>query len=348
MMTLLSNIMKPSSERSAVVRGRIHCGADAEGEECENGITRSRSYNCRLADQCCQAKQIKEREINRNLSLFAPICAYLLLFTLIGKKNARIRPDQSSFFGLSGVLTLVLLFSFAQGISRAAEITVFAAASLTDALKEIGAHYEEHGNDKVAFNFGASSLLARQIEEGAPADVFFSADEAKMDQLDNKDLVLKGTRKSRLSNALVIVTAADSEVKINSPSDLADPKIRRIALADPKAVPAGVYSKAFLEKEHLWNAVEPKVVSTDNVRAALAAVESGNIEAGMVFKTDAAISKRVKVAYEVPAKDSPKISYPVAVMKTSKSIESAKKFVEYLDSDDAAKVFEKYGFIVLK
>jgi molybdate transport system substrate-binding protein len=246
------------------------------------------------------------------------------------------------------ILTLFLLFSLAQGVIHAAELTVFAAASLTDALKQIGANYEKQSDDKVVFNFGASSLLARQIQEGAPADIFFSADEAKMDQLDKKDLVMKETRKSRLSNSLVIVTAADSEIKINSPADLADPKIKRIALADPKAVPAGVYSKAFLEKENLWSAVEPKVVPTDNVRAALAAVESGNIEVGMVFKTDAAISKKVKVAYEVPAKDSPKISYPMAVVKNSRSVESAKKFLEYLDSDDAAKVFTQYGFIVLK
>lgn len=273
--------------------------------------------------------------MNTYSRLFSLIIAYSRTFSLNSKKKFRI-------------LTSVLLFLLVQGPLHAAELNVFAAASLTDALKEIGTNYEKQSADKVAFNFGASSLLARQIEEGAPADVFFSADEAKMDQLDKKDLVLKETRKSRLSNSLVIVTAADSDLKINSPADLADPKINRIALADPKAVPAGVYSKAWLEKENLWPAVEPKVVPTDNVRAALAAVESGNIEAGMVFKTDAAISKKVKVAYEVPLKDSPKISYPVAVMKNSRSIESAKKFVEYLDSNDAAKIFEKYGFIVLK
>jgi molybdate transport system substrate-binding protein len=231
---------------------------------------------------------------------------------------------------------------------HAAEITIFAAASLTDALKEIGANYEKQSADKVAFNFGASSLLERQIEEGAPADVFFSADEPKMDSLAAKDLIVKDTRKSRLSNSLVIVTSADSNLEIKSPVDLTDQKIRRIALADPKAVPAGVYSKAFLEKEKLWSTVEPKVVPTDNVRAALAAVESGNIEVGMVFKTDASISKKVKVAYEVPAETGPKISYPLAVLKNAKQIESAKKFVEYLESDDAAKIFQKYGFIVLK
>jgi len=245
-------------------------------------------------------------------------------------------------------LAVVALLSFQLAVIHAAEFNVFAAASLTDALKEIGAIYEKQSGDKVAFNFAASSMLERQIEEGAPADVFFSADEAKMDTLARKDLILKETRKSRLSNSLVIVTSADSDLKITSPADLASSKVRRVALADPKAVPAGVYAKAFLEKEKLWLEIEPKVVPVDNVRAALAAVESGNIEVGMVFKTDAAISTKVKIAYEVPANTGPKISYPVAVTKNAKQVESAKKFVEYLGSNDAANIFTKYGFIVLK
>jgi molybdate transport system substrate-binding protein len=254
-------------------------------------------------------------------------------------KTTQLLKTAIAFFALS---------LFAAATLRASDITVFAAASLTDALKEIGTDYEKQSADKIAFNFGASSLLARQIEEGAPADIFFSADEAKMDGLAAKDLVLKETRKSRLSNSLVIVTSADSDLHIKSPADLADKKVRRIALADPKAVPAGVYSKAFLEKEKLWPTVESKVVPVDNVRAALAAVESGNIEVGMVFKTDAALSKKVKVAYEVPADSGPKISYPMAVLKNGKQVESANKFMEYLNSDAAAKIFEKYGFIVLR
>jgi len=246
------------------------------------------------------------------------------------------------------VLAFVALLSTQFTPIRAAEITVFAAASLTDALKEIGTNYEKQGKDKVAFNFGASSMLERQIEEGAPADIFFSADEAKMDALATKNLVVKETRKSLLSNTLVIVTSSDSDLKITSAADLTGSKVRRVALADPTAVPAGVYSKAFHEKEKLWLDIEPKVVPVDNVRAALAAVESGNIEVGMVFKTDAAVSKKVKVAYEIPAATGPRISYPMAVTKNSKQVESAKKFVEYLGSADAAKVFTKYGFIVLK
>ena len=230
---------------------------------------------------------------------------------------------------------------------RAAEINVFAAASLTDALKEIGGTYAERTGDKPSFNFAASSLLARQIAEGAPADVFFSADEAKMDDLATRGQIVTETRKSRLSNRLVIVTSADSDLKITGAGDLTNSTVRHIALADPLAVPAGVYSKAYLEKEKIWPAIEPKIVPVDNVRAALAAVESGNIEVGMVFKTDAAISKKVKVAYEVPTEAGPKISYPVAVTKNARQAEAAKKFVNYLGTEDAAKIFKKYGFIVL-
>jgi molybdate transport system substrate-binding protein len=231
--------------------------------------------------------------------------------------------------------------------TQGTEVTVFAAASLTDALREIGKHYEKQSADKVLFNFAASSMLARQIEEGAPADVFFSADVAKMDALSAKGLVLKATIKNRLSNSLVIVTEPGNSLKIGSPSDLAGPAIKRIALAEPTTVPAGIYAKEFLVKQKLWAAVAPKVVPTDNVRAALSAVESGNVEAGIVFKTDAAISKKVAIAVEIPRLQGPAIRYPVAVVRDSNHVEAATKFVHYLDSDDATKVFQKYGFIVL-
>jgi molybdate transport system substrate-binding protein len=240
------------------------------------------------------------------------------------------------------------LVAFAAATLNAATINVFAAASLTESLKEIAAGYEKSTGDKVVFNFGASSFLARQIEEGAPADIFFSADEAKMDGLAQKGHIVKDTRKSRLSNALVIVVASDKGAAIGNPKDLATDKVRRLALAEPRTVPAGIYAKEYLQKENLWTAVEPKVVPTENVRAALAAVEAGNAEAGIVYKTDAAISKKVKVAHEVPAKDSPAISYPMAVVKEAKAIEAAKRFLKHLESEDADRVFEKFGFIVRK
>jgi molybdate transport system substrate-binding protein len=231
--------------------------------------------------------------------------------------------------------------------ARGAEVTVFAAASLVNSLKEVAADYEKQSGDKIVFNFAASSVLERQIEHGAPADIFFSADEARMDALEKKDLILKETRTNRLSNSLVIVTPARSRLRIQSPADLAGDKVKRLALADPKMVPAGVYARRFLQSSNLWAAVEQKVIPTENVRAALAAVECGNVEAGIVFKTDAAISKKVKIAYAIAPEEGPAIRYPMAVIKDSKQVEAARKFLQYLNSDDAGKVFEKYGFIVL-
>ena len=237
---------------------------------------------------------------------------------------------------------------FAGQMLNAASVTVFAAASLTDALKEIAASYEKQAGEKVVFNFGASSFLARQIEEGAPADIFFSADEAKMDGLDRKGLLLKGTRRSRLSNSLVIVVANKEGAAVKNPTDLASDKVKRLALAEPRTVPAGIYAREYLQMHNLWSAVEAKVVPTENVRGALAAVEAGNAEAGIVYKTDAAISKKVTIAYEVPASDSPVISYPMAVLKEAKDAKAAAGFFKHLESEEAGRAFEKFGFIVRK
>ena len=243
--------------------------------------------------------------------------------------------------------TLSVLLVLVTGVSLpAAEITVFAAASLTDSLKEIVTGYEKQSGDKIIFNFGASSTLARQIEEGAPADIFFSADEAKMDGLAKKGLIDTTTRKSRLGNSLVVVIAADSALQIQSAGGLTNASVKKIALADPKAVPAGIYAKAWLTQQQLWPVIEPKVVPTENVRGALAAVESGNVDAGVVYKTDAGISKKVKIAYEAPVQDAPDISYPMALVKGSKQPEAAKIFLNYLDSKEAGDIFKKFGFVL--
>jgi molybdate transport system substrate-binding protein len=247
----------------------------------------------------------------------------------------------------SKAFVVLLLAIMAPGL-RATEVLVFAAASLSEALKDIGSGYQKQSGDKIVLNLGASSTLARQIEEGVSADIFFSADEAKMDALEKKGLIVTETRRNRLSNSLVIVVPQEGGPAVNGPEDLASSKVGRVALADPKMVPAGVYAKEYLEKQNLWAAIKGKVIATENVRGALAAVEAGNVEAGIVYKTDAAISKKVKVAYEVPAKEGPKIRYPVAALKGSKNLESIGKFLEYLGSDDASRVFERYGFVVLK
>ncbi len=229
---------------------------------------------------------------------------------------------------------------------RAADITVFAAASLSDALTEIGTNFQAQTGINVQFNFGASSTLARQIEEGAPADIFFSADEAQMNRLEMRGLIDPATRKSRLSNSLVVVIPDNSTLQIKSGNDLTNAVVKQIALADPRAVPAGVYARVWLGKLRLWPAIEPKVVPTENVRAALAAVASGNVDAGIVYKTDAAISRHVKITYEVPRADSPDISYPMALVKDSKHPQASKQFLGYLLSEETGQVFKRCGFLM--
>lgn len=242
------------------------------------------------------------------------------------------------FFAFGSVALLALS-------GRAADLTVFAAASLSDSLKEIAKSYEPASGDKLHYNFAASSLLARQIKEGAPADLFFSADEAKMDDLAKAGLILPDTRSSLLSNTIVIVVNVEGGPAVTVPADLAKPIVGRIALAEPQTVPAGIYAKEYLEKTGLWKKIVDKVVPTENVRACLAAVEAGNADAGIVFKTDALISKKVEIAYEITAEEGPKISYPLAVMKGSREFETARKFAAYLASPEARAVFIKYGFL---
>ena len=223
-----------------------------------------------------------------------------------------------------------------------AEILVFAAASLTESLQELAKPFEASTGTRVAFSFASSSDLARQIEAGAPADVFFSADTAKMDALEKAGLVRAADRREFLSNVLVVVVPADSKSAIASAKNLA--ALPKLALADPAAVPAGIYAKAWLVQEGVWSAVERKVIPTLDVRAALAAVAGGDVPAGIVYRTDAAMSKEVRVAFTIP--DGPAIAYSVAPIAASKHGEAAAKLVAFLDSPAGRAVFERRGFLL--
>ena len=247
---------------------------------------------------------------------------------------------------IAGFIFIVLTLLVPQ--ARADEILVAAAASLTDVLKEISAAYQSKSEHKVNFTFGPSSTLARQIEEGAPADVFFSADLAQMDNLDKNGRLEPGTRTNLLSNHLVVIVPADSKISITSAKDLLKPEVKRIALAEPSSVPVGVYTSKYLEGEALWDKVKPKVVPVLDVRATLASVESGNVEAGFVYKTDAAISKKVKVVYEVPMDRGPKITYPVAIVKKSKKKQVGRDFLNFVLGSTGIETFKKYGFVLLE
>ena len=224
---------------------------------------------------------------------------------------------------------------------------VSAAASLTDVLNDISKGYQSKSKNTVRFNYGPSSGLARQIEEGAPADIFFSADLPQMDNLDQKGRLEPGSRKNLLSNQLVIIVPTDSKLAISSPKDLLKADVKRIALAEPTSVPVGVYSSKYLADEGLWDQLKPKVVPVQDVRATLASVESGNVEAGFVYKTDAAVSKKVKIVYEVPIDKGPKITYPVAIVKESKQKDAARDFMNYVSGAAAKDSFKKFGFVVL-
>jgi len=238
----------------------------------------------------------------------------------------------------------VLLIALGEGSpAAAAEITVFAAASLADALSEIGKSFASATGHHVVFNFGASSDLARQIRAGAPADVFFSADEAQMDAVTRAGAVRATDRVDLLSNTLVVVVPARTPRRLVAPSEIAS--FERLALADPQAVPAGVYAKKYLEQVGIWSRLAVRVVPTLNVRGALAAVESENVPAAIVYRTDAATSSRVAVAFEVPRAAGPPIVYVMAPLAQASG--PARLFADELASARAARVYQKYGFIVL-
>lgn len=238
----------------------------------------------------------------------------------------------------------ILAGSFALGLAsplRSEEILVFAAASLTDSLEELGKSFESKTGHRVRFSFGASSDLARQIRAGAPADAFFSADTARMDELERDGRVLRQDRREFLGNSLVVIVPAGSSLRLREPRDLLS--LPRIALADPAAVPAGVYARKWLEAEGIWDRLEARIVPTLDVRAALAAVETEAAPAGIVYKTDARISKGVRPVYEVAGK--PEIVYSLARISDSRR-RSAADFVRFLESGEAAALFKRYGFVI--
>jgi molybdate transport system substrate-binding protein len=223
-------------------------------------------------------------------------------------------------------------------------ITVSAAVSLTDALTAIADDYGSRGYGSIRFNFGASNVLARQIADGAPVDVFISADDAQMDVVAKAGLVKDGSRVPLLRNQLAVVVPSDRPRTLKSIRDLVDPSFKRIALGDPAAVPAGVYAKQYLEAQGLWKTIEPRVVPAGSVRLALAAVETGAADAAIVYRSDARVALKASVAWVVAAADGPRIVYPAAIVKTSTLPAEAQRFLDFLRSGSAARIFERFAF----
>jgi molybdate transport system substrate-binding protein len=228
------------------------------------------------------------------------------------------------------------------------EVTVFAAASLTNALEEIAKGYEAAKGGKVKFSFAASSALAKQLEAGAPAQVFISADEKWMDYAAGKDLIEKASRKTPIGNKLVLIAPADSKldkVEIAKGADLA--KLLgadgRLATGDPDHVPVGLYAKESLEKLGLWAALEPRLARTDTVRATLTLVEKGETPLGIVYETDAKVSSKVKIVGVFPADTYKPVVYPFAIVKGQDNAAS-RAFFDYMTGEAGLAVFTKYGF----
>ena len=223
---------------------------------------------------------------------------------------------------------------------------VFAAASLREALDEAGQQFQRAQGQKVVVSYAASPALAKQIENGAPADVFISADLDWMDYIEQRKLVRSGTRANLLRNRLVLIAPADSKVQAGIKTGFPLATLLgdgRLAMADPDSVPAGKYGKAALEKLGLWSSVQNKVARAENVRAALNFVARGETLFGIVYQTDAYAEKRVRIAARFPEDAYPPIIYPVAVTASSKHA-AAPIFANYLKSAEARAIFEKYGF----
>ncbi|MEI7027443.1 molybdate ABC transporter substrate-binding protein [Paenibacillus sp. y28] len=233
--------------------------------------------------------------------------------------------------------------------AAAVELTVSAAASLTDALKEIQKLYEaEHKGVKLNFNFGASGTLQQQIEQGAPADLFLSAAAKNMKTLVDKQLVEAGSQKTVLLNELVVVLPADGKVPVAALADVTKPEVKHVAIGIPESVPAGQYAQEALKNAKLWDGLQERLVQAKDVRAVLQYVETGNADAGFVYKTDALTSSKVKIAFAVDAGMYKPVEYPFGIVKGTQHSTEAQQFYDYLQTPDAMKVFAKYGFSATK
>lgn len=245
------------------------------------------------------------------------------------------------------VAILVSLFLTVSPSFAADKVVVFAASSLTNALNEIGQQYEQLNEVNVVFSFASSSTLARQVIQGAPADLYLSANQKWMDYAEQKGAVNARSRTTLLSNRLVLVAPQSSEttaININANWDISTAiGDSRLAVGDPDHVPAGRYAKQALQTLHLWQKAEPLLARANNVRGALVLVERAEAKYGIVYATDAQIATNVKVVGTFPASSHKQIEYPL-VMVQAKPTQATQDFYHYLLSPDAKEVFEKYGF----
>ena len=250
-------------------------------------------------------------------------------------------------FGLFPKAVFLLLFLLLTVVpARAQSLSVLAAASLKEALDEVSTQFQHANNQKVAVSYLASSALAKQIENGAPADIFISADLDWMDYVEQRKLLKAGTRTNLLHNRLVLIAPEGSKLQLEiRPGFALDKQLGdgKLSMADPDSVPAGKYGKAALENLKVWPSVENKVAQAENVRATLILVSRGEAPLGIVYETDAFAEKKVRIVARFPQDSYPAIIYPVAAIATSRHAATA-VYLNYLKSGEARAIFEKYGF----
>ena len=230
------------------------------------------------------------------------------------------------------------------------EITISAAISLKNAFEEIGKIFEQkHPLTKVRFNFGASGDLARQIEGGAPVDVFASAAPKDMDEIDQKGFITSGTRMNFAGNSMVLVKSGKSKIRMELFEDLPKAEVKKIVIGNPKSVPAGRYAEEVLKYLNLWEVVKEKLVFAEHVRQALDYVARNEVDAAMVYLTDAMIRpKEVRIVTKAPDKSHQPIVYPIAMVKGSRNQSSAREFIALVLSVEGKNLFNKYGFETVK
>ncbi|MEG5035711.1 molybdate ABC transporter substrate-binding protein [Microcoleus sp. AT3-D2] len=250
-------------------------------------------------------------------------------------------------------LTLLIAWNLFKSVSpktaqQQTSLNVSAAISLSKALGEIKTVYQSSNpNFTITYNFGASGALAQQIQQGAPVDVFFSAATKQMNDLQQSNLLSNDTRRNLLTNRLVLITPKNG-VALSDFKQLTDARIKKIAIGEPKSVPVGQYAQEMLNKLGLWRQIQPKLVRGNNVRQVLTFVESGNVDAGIVYATDATASDKVTVRLTAAENLHSPIVYPLAVIRNSHNPAAAKAFVEFLGGDGAKIVFQKYGFGIVR
>ena len=261
---------------------------------------------------------------------------------------------------LLGAVTISLLVAGCGGASqppapkaadapKPVELNISAAVSMKDALAEIQTNYQKKApHVKLVYNLGASGSLQKQIEQGATADIFISAAPKQMNELAAKNLVINATRKNLLENKLVLIVPKDSTLSISKLEDLQNDTVKQISIGETKVVPAGQYAEQALKKLGVWDKVQRKIVFAKDVRTVLTYVDTGNVDAGLVYKTDAAASKKVKILAIAPDGSHAPIIYPAAVLTGTKNQKAAEEFLSYLAGPEGKSVFEKHGFVMGK